>query len=159
MALAQSIGTVSTTKSTTKRKVMLSILAGFLLTLGSTLYVVIDVATTNRLTDHIRAAYPTWSQNDVNADKLAIVSYLIGFGILGLTTWLWSASVVKNEKPWSRKAITTAFFVGTGLALMNATLSGGAYDQIVPTAYGVAGLIPSVAGLVAVILLWKRDGE
>lgn len=151
--------TAPATARRSSQRALPSILAGFVLALGGMLYVVIDVTTTNRLTNHIREAYPNWSQTDINADKVAIVSYLVGFGILGVITWLWSAWVVKREKPWARKAITTVFIIGTGLAVMNATLSGDAYEQIVPTSYGVAGLIPSVAGLVAVILLWKQDGE
>lgn len=154
MALAPTIRTASPTK----QKIILATLAGFVLTLGSVLYIAIDAMTTNRLTDHVRAAYPLWSQSDINADKVAIASYMVGFGILGMTAWLWSAWVLKREKPWARMAVTTLFIVGTGLALMNATLAGGAYDQIVPTPYGVAGLLPSIAGLVTVILLWRRDG-
>lgn len=150
--------TTTRATSTSRKKAILSILVGFALTLGSVFYIAIDAMTTNRLTDHVRAAYPTWPQSDINADKIAIASYMVGFGVLAMVAWLWSAWAANKEKPWARVAITTVFIVGTSLALMNATLSGGAYDQIVPTIYGVAGLIPSIAGLVTVILLWKRDG-
>lgn len=154
MAAITATGTPSTTNT---RKALLAMLAGFGLTVAGTAYAVIDALTTSRLTDHIRAAYPAWSQSDVDADKLAIVIYLVTFGVLGAITWLWSAWVVNKEKPWARVAVTTAFIVGTGLAMMGATMSGDAYDQIVPTPYGIATMIPSLAGLAAVWFVWKRD--
>src|SRR5690606_19100419 len=140
----------------TRGKAFLALLAGLGLTVASTLYIAIDALTTNRLTNHIRDAYPNWSQDDIDADRLAITIYLLGFGVLGAIAWLWCASLVQRGKPSARLAVTVTFIVGTGLAMINATQSGEAYEQIVPTPYGVVGLLPSLAGLAAVWLIWRR---
>jgi hypothetical protein len=68
----------------------------------------------------VREAYPGWP-----ADRNAIVVYLSAVGVLGIAGWLWTIRAVTKGKNWSRAATTGMFVLGTGIALLNLTFSGG----------------------------------
>ncbi|SDE05393.1 hypothetical protein [Glycomyces harbinensis] len=52
--------------------------------------------------------------------------------------------------------MTGAFAVGTTLALTAAALGGEGYGTILPPAYRALVMLPSLAGLAAVLLVWRR---
>lgn len=129
--------------------------AGLILNVIATVAPVVDIATVDTISDHVRAAYPAWGTASVGADRNAMVIYLVITGVLGIVTWLYVIRAVKVGKRWARAAATSAFAVGMLLALVNLTTGGGQYDVILPTGYGVLTLLPSLAGLVAVVSLWR----
>ena len=129
--------------------------AGLVLNVIATVAPVVDMVTIDTISDHVRGAYPAWGPASVAADRNAMVIYLVITGVLGVVTWFWVIRAVMARKRWARAAATSAFAVGALLALMNLTLGGGQYNVILPTGYGVLTLLPSLAGLVAVILLWR----
>ncbi|NUW36012.1 hypothetical protein HTZ77_32020 [Nonomuraea sp. SMC257] len=53
-------------------------------------------------------------------------------------------------------ASTVAFAAGTRVALADLGMGGDHYDVIVPYAYGALTLLPCLAGLAAVVSVWRR---
>lgn len=132
--------------------------AGLGLTVLATVAPLADVATADTLAQHVRDAYPGWGPALVAQDRNAMVIYLLITGALGIITWLTTIWAVTARKRWARPAATAALAAGAGIALLNLTLGGGNYHTILPTAYGLLTLLPALAGLAAVVSLW-RDGR
>ena len=81
---------------------------------------------------------------------------LMTIGALGITAWLWMVWAVIKQRRWARPAATTLFVLASGLAVANLTVRE--YGQtILPTQVGLVGLLPCLAGLAAVTLLWMRE--
>lgn len=129
--------------------------AGLALTAAATLVPLIDMVTVDSLTDHVRAAYPYWPAALVTGDRNAIVIYLCVIGLLGIVGWLWAIRTVAKHKRTARRVTTVGFVLGTGVALFDLTFSGGEYDRVLPPLYGIIGLLPSLAGLVTVLWVWR----
>ncbi|MGW0435901.1 hypothetical protein ACWDV4_25580 [Micromonospora sp. NPDC003197] len=129
--------------------------AGLALTAITTLVPLIDLVTADTLTDHVRAAYPNWPAETVALDRNAIVGYLVAVGVLGIAGWLWTIRGVTRHRSWARITATIMFALGAGTALLNLTFTGGAYDNVIPAQYSVPGLLPTLVGLVLVVLLWR----
>lgn len=129
--------------------------AGLILNVIATVVPVVDIATVDTISDHVRAAYPAWGPASVGADRNAMVIYLVITGVLGIVTWLYVIRAVKAGKRLARAAATSAFAAGVLLALLNLTTGGGQYDVILPAGYGVLTLLPSLAGLIVVVSLWR----
>ncbi|TCC50920.1 hypothetical protein E0H75_12250 [Kribbella capetownensis] len=130
--------------------------AGLLLTVLATLAPLIDLATADSIGDHVRAAYPSWSADDVAKDRAAITIYLVAVGVVGLAGWLTSIVGVARNKRWARWVSTTLLLLGATIQLTDLSVGGEAYSTIVPPLHGVIGVLPSLAGLVAVVGLWRR---
>jgi hypothetical protein len=116
-----------------------------------------DHATANVLADHIRAGYPTYTQARVDSAVTAYLVYLSIVGALGVIGWLWAIWAVKAGKRWARGAVTTMFALGTGIALIDLLIKDTSGDTGLPPLLGWAGLLPCLAGLLAVTLLWRRS--
>ncbi|MEU3224808.1 hypothetical protein ABZ695_16850 [Streptomyces sp. NPDC006976] len=130
--------------------------AGLALTVLATIAPYADRGTTHLLADHIRAGYPDYSQAQIDS---AVTTYLVVstvIGALGVLAWLTTAWTVKSGKRWA-PALATAVFVtaaATGLTGLLIKDTSGATG--LPPELGWAGLIPCLAGAVAVTLLWRR---
>ncbi|MFD4197930.1 hypothetical protein [Amycolatopsis thermoflava] len=76
-------------------------------------------------------------------------------GVLGALGWLGTVWAHRRDRRWTWPLAVTLLVLGTALAVTNLTITeyGG---QLVPTWLGVVGLAPSIAGLVAVILLRRE---
>ncbi|GAB2945125.1 hypothetical protein GCM10027280_37430 [Micromonospora polyrhachis] len=129
--------------------------AGLALTAITTLVPLIDLVTADTLTNHVRAAYPEWPAATVALDRNAIVGYLVAVGVLGIAGWLWTIRGVTRHRNWARTVATIMFVLGVSAALLNLTFTGGAYDNVIPAQYSIPGLLPSLVGLVLVVLLWR----
>jgi hypothetical protein len=127
--------------------------AGLALTVAATLVPLVDLVTADTLTDHVRSAYPSWSADLVAKDRNAIVGYLAAVGVLGAACWLWAIRSVGRRS--MRRTVTVLFAVGACTLLFDLSYSGGAYDRIIPALYGVTGLLPALAGAVAVVQVWR----
>jgi hypothetical protein len=86
----------------------------------------------------------------------AVVAYLVTIGGLGVVAWLWTVRAVSRHKRWARPAATALFVLASGLALLDLTVQEYG-RRILPTQVGLIGLLPCLAGLVAVVLLWRRE--
>ena len=64
---------------------------------------------------------------------------------------------LKAGKRWARGAATVMFALGTGIALIDLLVRDTSGDTGLPPLLGWAGMLPCLAGLLAVMLLWRRS--
>ena len=147
-------GMRTTTQS--ERRAIGALYAGLGLTVAATIVPYIDRATGNLLADHIRAGYPTYTQARIDSAATLYLVYLTVVGALGVTCWLWTIWALKAGKRWARGAATALFVLGTGIAVVNLLIKDTSGDTGLPPLLGWVGLLPCLAGLLAVTLLWRR---
>jgi hypothetical protein len=131
--------------------------AGLGLTLVAMIVAYVDHATANVLASHIRAGYPTYTQARIETAVTTYLVYLSVVGALGLICWLAAIWAVKASKRWARGAATAMFAVGTGIAVIDLLIKDTSGDTGLPPLLGWAGMLPCLAGLLAVTLLWRRS--
>lgn len=138
---------------TPERRAVVAMYAGLILTVIAVLVVIVDQMSTNVLSRHLRDVYAGYTASE--PVESAIVAYLAIVGALGTVAWLWTIWAVRRQKRWTRPVATMLFLVASGLALVNLVVEEYGHT-ILPTVFGVVGVLPCVAGLVAVLLLWRR---
>ena len=131
--------------------------AGLGLTVAAMIVPYVDHATANMLAGHIRAGYPTYTQARIDSAVTTYLVYLSIVGALGIICWLWAVWAVKAGKRWARGAATAMFALGTGIALFDLLVKDTSGDTGLPPLLGWAGMLPCLAGIVAVTLLWRRS--
>lgn len=114
----------------------------------------VDMVTVDSIASHVRDAYPNWPDRLVALDRNAIVGWLGGVGLLGLGAWLWAILSARRGRRSARWVGTVMFTLGLVVALVDLSVGGGAYSQVIPLGYGLLGLLPVAVGLVAVVSLW-----
>jgi len=130
--------------------------AGLGLSIAAMIVLYVDHATVNVLADHIRAGYPTYSQARIDSAVTTYLVYLSAVGALGIICWLATIWAVKAGKRWAPGAATALFVLGTGIAVFDLLVKDTSGDTGLPPLLGWAGMLPSLAGLLAVTLLWSR---
>jgi len=130
--------------------------AGLGLTVAALIVPYVDHATANTLASHIRAGYPAYTQARIDAAVTTYLVYLSVVAALGIICWIWTIWAVRAGKGWSRGAATAAFALGTGIALFDLLIKDTSGDTGLPPLLGWTGMLPCLAGLLAVTLLWKR---
>jgi hypothetical protein len=127
---------------------------GLALTIVAMLIPIIDQASNDGLSRHLQDVYAGYNV-DVPAAS-AVLAYLVTIGALGIVAWLWMVWAVTKQRRWARPTATALFVLASGLAVVNLTVQE--YGQtILPTQVGLIGLLPCLAGLAAVALLWRRE--
>lgn len=124
---------------------------GLLLTVAMLVALIVDQASGHGMADQVRAHY---SPFNLHPDPAVLYGYLYVTGATGVLLWLATIRGVMKHKRWARVVTSLVLVCATGFALlvMFASEYGG---RVVPAGWGVLGLLPCVAGLVAVILLWN----
>lgn len=136
-----------------RRRAVVAMYTGLALTVAAMLALVVDLASTGVLAQHLHEVYEGYVASPPVA---GVAAYLFTLGALGVLGWLWMVWAVRRRKRWARLAATVLFLLASAVALTNLTVTE--YDQtILPIQVGVAGLLPCVAGLAAVVLLWRRE--
>lgn len=108
---------------------------------------------------HVRDAYPNWGEADVSADRTAIIGYLVVVGVLGLFGWLGALWAARRDRG-VRATVTTLFAVGMSVLLLDASMGGENYDQIVPLWLGLTLLIlPALPGVTALVAAWTAKPQ
>ncbi|GHE15876.1 hypothetical protein [Streptomyces alanosinicus] len=130
--------------------------AGLALTVLATIATYVDRGTTHLLADHIRAGYPTYPQTRVNSAVTTYLVVLSVIGALGVLAWLTTAWAVKADKRWARPTATVMFVIGTSVGLTGLLTKDTSGETGLPPAMGWAGMMPCLAGVVAVALPWRR---
>jgi hypothetical protein len=130
--------------------------AGLVLSVVATVVAYVDRATANVLADHIRAGYPSYDQARVDSAVTTYLIYLSVLGALGVVCWLWTMWAVKAGKRWARGAATVMFVLGAGVAVFDLLVKDTSGDTGLPAVLGWIGMLPSLAGLLAVVLLWTE---
>jgi hypothetical protein len=142
--------------SRNKPSAMAASYGGLALSVAALLVAFVDHATGNVLADHIRDGYPAYSPSRVESAVTAYLIYLSVVGTLGVMGWLATIRAVRAGKRWAPAAATVLFAVGAGVALFDLLVRDTSGDTGLPALLGWVGMLPSAAGLLAIMLLWKR---
>lgn len=138
------------------RRAVVAMLTGLALSVAAMLALAANLASTDMLARHLHEVYAGYAVSP--PDEVAVATYLFTLGGLGIVAWLWMVWAVRRQKRWARLVATGMFVLASVVAVANLTVTE--YGQtILPTQFGLAGLVPCLAGLVAVVLLWRRDGR
>ena len=130
--------------------------AGLGLTVAAMIILYVDHATGSVLVGHIRAGYPSYGQVRIDAAVTTYLIYLSVLGALGVLSWLCTIWAASTRKPWARWVATALFAAGTSIAAFNLLVKDTSGDTGLPPLLGWVGMLPSLAGLLAVIFLWRR---
>ena len=106
------------------------------------------------MADHIRAGYPAYTQAKIDSAVSTYLVYLSVLGALSIICWLWTIWAVRACKRWVRAAATAMFVLGTGIAAFDLLIKDTSGDTGLPSMLGWVGMLPCLAGLLAVTLLW-----
>ncbi|MEV0616611.1 hypothetical protein AB0I81_25070 [Nonomuraea sp. NPDC050404] len=109
------------------------------------------------LSGHIRAGYPSYDQARIGTAVTTWLIYLSVLGALGILGWLCAIWAAGTRKPWARRAATALLPIGAGIALFNLLIRDTSGDTGLPPLLGWTGLLPCLAGLAAVALMWTKQ--
>ena len=140
-----------------QRPAVATMYAGLALTVMAAIVPYVDHATANLLGDHIRAGYPAYSDAHIDAAVTTYLIYLSVLGALGVVGWLGTIWAVKAGKRWVRAGATAMFALATSLALFDLLVKDTSGDTGLLPLLGWVGMLPCLAGLVAVAFLWRKS--
>lgn len=144
------------TTTSRRRSTMGALYAGLGLTVVALIVPYVDQATANVLADHIQAGYPSYSQARTASAATIYLVYLSVVEAVGVVCWLATIWAVRTGRRWTRVAATGIFALGTSIALFDLLVKDTSGDTGLPSLLGWVGMLPSLAGLLAVVLLWRR---
>lgn len=129
---------------------------GLVLTVLAAAAPLLDRVSTGTIEAHVRATYPQWPDESVQADTTALVVGLAIFGTLGIIGWLLTIRAVLREWRWAR-GLTTAWWLAALTVTFTVALApADPYEQLAPIGIGLITILPCLAGLVAVVQLWRH---
>ena len=117
----------------------------------------VNHATANVLAAHIRAGYPTYTPARIDSAVTTYLVYLTVVGALGIICWLLAIWAARMGKRWVRGAATAMLALGAGIAVMDLLVRDTSGDTGLPSLLGWVGVLPCLAGLLAVTRLWRRS--
>ncbi|AEG42987.1 hypothetical protein [Isoptericola variabilis] len=141
------------TPTRTGRPAVVAMGAGLALTVVA---VVVPFLDRTLLADHVRAGYPTFSAERIDAAVSTWLAVLTTVGVLAALSWATAIWAVRTGRRWARPFATALFVLGTAVALTLLLIRDTSGDTGLPPSLGWLGTLPAVAGLVAVGLLWRR---
>lgn len=153
MHAAQLMRTAPPTATSPRRLAIAAMGVGLVLTIVATIVPFI----TSALADHIRASYPDYTDARVDNAVRAWLTILTIVGALGVVGWIWTMWTVSTGKRWAPWAATAMFVLGAGVALTDLLVTDTSGDTGLAPMLGWLGMLPCLAGLVAVALLWRRS--
>jgi hypothetical protein len=133
-----------------------AMLLGLGLTVATVVVVHVDRANANVLADHIRAGYPGYDQDRIETAAATYLVYLSVLGVLGAIGWvvgLWARRTRPALAPW---LVSGLFVLGTGVAMFNLTVRDTSGETGLAPMIGWVGMLPSLAGVAAVVLVWRE---
>ncbi|WP_147915413.1 hypothetical protein [Ruania zhangjianzhongii] len=129
---------------------------GLALTVLAALAPLLDLVTTGTIEAHVRATYPDWPDEWVQADTTAIAVGLGVIGLLGIISWLITLRATIRGRRWVPIVATILWILAVTVTAYATTTPTGAYDRMVPTVLGLITALPCLAGVVAVVQLWRH---
>ena len=151
MQTTQHMKTAPPTTTPPWHSAIAAMVVGLVLTIVATIVPFV----TSALRDHIRAGYPAYSDACVDSAVNTWLIILTVIGALGVIGWLWSIRIVAERKRWASWAATAMFVLGTCVAVTDLLIKDKSGDIGLAPMLGWIGMLPSLAGLVAVVLLWR----
>lgn len=150
---ATSQAVTSASPSQTTRRAVVAMVIGLALTVVALVAPIVDQVSAHSLEAHLHGVYAGSGAAPPSAG--ALTTYLVVVGLLGGISWLAMIRAVRRGRGWARPVATALAAAATLLAVVDvATTEYGA--PVLPLWLGVLGLLPCLAGLVAVVLLWRR---
>ena len=142
----------SETRQNPWRGATLALRVGLALSLASAVGLLIDQTSVHSLVEHVTAQYSPYG---AVPDPNVLFGYLYATAGLAVAAWLIALRGVRRRKAWVRLFASMTFVVGAMLAVFKLVITE--YGILIfPMVWSVLGLLPSLAGLVAVSLLWTR---
>jgi hypothetical protein len=111
------------------------------------------------LADSIRESYPTYTDAHVGSAATTWLVVLSVIGVLGLAGWLFAIWAVTAAKTWAPWVATALFVVGTTMALTLLFVRDTSGDVGLAPSLGAIGAAPCLAGLAAVLALWRSPHQ
>lgn len=118
---------------------------------------IITLASGAALRAGIHRAYPHYTPAQVHGLAAAENIYSVVYTLVLIFLWLWLAWASRAGKPWARIIASILFGLNTVLLLL--TLATRARAGLMPhlAADAVVTVLTWVAGLAAIVLLWRRE--
>ncbi len=132
---------------------------GLGLTVVATIVPYVDRATTHLLADHIQAGYPGYARTQVDSAVSTYLVLLSAIGALGVLAWLGTIWAVRAGKRWARPVATVMFALGASVGLIGLLTKDTSGATGLPPVLGWVGMVPCLAGLLAIALLWRRADQ
>lgn len=137
----------------THRPAVATMYLGLTLSLATT---ILPFVTANVLSNHIRSGYPDYGPAELNSAVTAYQVILALIGGLGVLSWLFAIWAAKR-KSWSHWLAAGLFGTGTIIALCLLLTKDTSGELGVAPLLGWLDMLPCLAGLVAVVLLWRKQ--
>jgi hypothetical protein len=144
------------TRPSQPKATLTTLYAGAVLTAVAAAAPVVDRLTGQVLAAHIRHGYPTYSDHRVDVAVTTWLVLLAAVGVVGLASWALTIWAVSTGRAWGRLVATIAFAAGTTVALSALLTKDTSGEVGLEPLLGWIGLLPCVAGLIAVVRLWRR---
>ena len=137
------------------RGALATMYVGAALTVLATLFAFIDRV---GLAEHIRAGYPAYQTAEIDSAVMAYTVILAAIGALGLIGWLGSAWQVRLGKGSARWVASALLVIAACVALTGLTVQDTSGDVGLAPLLGWLQVLPCLAGLASVVLLWSKRG-
>lgn len=108
------------------------------------------------LADHIRSGYPTYSTAEIGTAVTTYLVILAVVGMLGIAGWITAIVAARQGRRWARWFASAVFVAAVAVALSGLAITDTSGDVGLAPLLGWVGVLPCVAGLAAVALLWRR---
>jgi len=132
------------------RNAVTALYAAAALSLLAALIVIADQAWADGLAGKLRDAYPHRSPGDLSMAESSILTYLFTLAATGVAFFVWMARASRRGRRWVRRAGAATVALGTALSVFH-------FTQPHPLVMTLAGLLPCLAGLAGLALLWRAD--
>ncbi|MEU3271396.1 hypothetical protein ABZ639_11150 [Saccharomonospora sp. NPDC006951] len=143
----------SRTRPLSSRSAITAMYAGLVLTVVSG---IVPILAEGTLTRHLHGIYDGYlDAAEFDSTRSLVLTYLFAVAGIGVLSWLLLIRAAHKGKRWARITATLVFLAATCLAVTNLVVTEYG-EPLLPPVIGIAGLLPCVAGLVAVGFLWAR---
>jgi uncharacterized BrkB/YihY/UPF0761 family membrane protein len=129
---------------------------GLGLTLVALIFPFIDRSATQLLADHIQGGYPSYSPSQIDTAATVYLTILSVVGALGVACWLLMIWAARTSKRWTRWAAAAIFVAAVSVALSGLMITDTSGEVGLAPILGWFLTLPCIAGLVAVIQLWRK---
>lgn len=146
---------MTVTTSTSRRPALVASFAGLALTL---VVAALPFAGGGALlAGHIAESYPSYGPGEVGAAVSAWQMLLGTVGALGGIGWLWTAWTIRTDRRWARWSAMVLLVIALAVALSGLLMLDTSGEVGLAPVLGWAGLVPCLAGVATVALLWRRS--
>lgn len=144
-----------TPSAQTRNPALPALWTGLVLTLLAAVAPVVDLLATGTIEAHVRTTYPDWPEEWVQSDATAIAVGLGVIGLLGVISWLIVLRATIRGRRWAT-IVATVVWVLAAIVTATTAAPAGAYEQLAPMGLVLITVLPCLAGLVAVVQLWRH---